>query len=120
MVASWDAEEYGLVGSTEWVEDHVDTLRKTAVAYLNVDVAVTGPRPDLAATPELHTIATEVMKKVVHPNFGGFNLSLYDAWREASGGTVGVLGSGSDYTAFVHSGISSVRFYLWSSCSDLA
>ncbi|KAK4184987.1 putative glutamate carboxypeptidase 2 [Podospora australis] len=108
VLASWDAEEYGLVGSTEWVEEHVNWLTETAVAYLNIDVAVSGPRPSLDATPELHTIATELMKKVVHPNFGGFNISLYDAWVKSSGGEVGVLGSGSDFTSFLHSGISAL------------
>lgn len=107
ILASWDAEEYGLVGSTEWVEDNVISLTETAVAYLNIDVAVSGPHPDFAATPELHSVATETMKKVIHPNFGGFNRSLYDMW-EATGGMVGVLGSGSDYTAFLHNGISSI------------
>lgn len=106
MLASWDAEEWGLIGSTEFVEEHVDWLTETAVAYLNIDVAVSGPRPNLATTPELHTLATDMMKKVVHPNFGGYNISLYDAWHQASSGVVGVLGSGSDYTAFLHRGIS--------------
>lgn len=108
VLASWDAEEYGLVGSVEWVEEHVSWLTDTAVAYLNIDVAVSGPRPNLAATPELHEIGTSLMKKVVHPNFGGFNRSLYDAWQDASGGDVEVLGSGSDFTAFLHNGISSL------------
>ncbi|KAH7024884.1 uncharacterized protein B0I36DRAFT_416718 [Microdochium trichocladiopsis] len=107
VLASWDAEEWGLIGSTEWVEEHVDWLTDTAVAYLNIDVAVSGPRPNLATTPELHTLATNMMKKVVHPNFGGYNRSLYDAWHDVSGGVVDVLGSGSDYTPFLHRGISS-------------
>ncbi|KAK7421438.1 hypothetical protein QQX98_002136 [Neonectria punicea] len=107
VIASWDAEEWGLIGSTEWVEDNVKWLTETAVAYLNIDVAVSGPRPNLATTPELHKVATETMKKVIHPNFGGYNISLYDAWHEASGGEVEVLGSGSDFTAFLHNGISS-------------
>jgi N-acetylated-alpha-linked acidic dipeptidase len=47
------------------------------------------------------------MKKVIHPNFGGYNISLYEAWYEATGGIVEVLGSGSDYTSFLHRGISS-------------
>ncbi|KAK5654291.1 hypothetical protein OQA88_7468 [Cercophora sp. LCS_1] len=108
VLGSWDAEEYGLVGSTEWVEEHVNWLTDTAVAYLNIDVAVSGPRPSLSATPELHGIGTELMKKVIHPNFGGFNQTLYEAWQDAAGGVVEVLGSGSDFTAFLHSGISAL------------
>ncbi|KAF4776822.1 PA domain-containing protein [Colletotrichum scovillei] len=108
VIASWDAEEYGLVGSTEWVEDHVDWLTETAVAYLNIDVAVSGPRPALATTPELQTVGTEIFKKIIYPNFGGFNISLYDAWLESSEGIVESLGSGSDFTGFLHRGINSL------------
>ena len=90
------------------MEEHVNWLTETAVTYLNLDVAVSGPRPDLATTPELHKFSSEMMKKVIDPNFGGFNRSLYDSWMEATEGEIGVLGSGSDYTAFLHKGISSV------------
>lgn len=83
-------------------------LTETTVAYLNIDVAVSGPRPDLSATPELNAIATKIMKKVIHPNFGSFNQTLYDSWFDASEGEIGVLGSGSDYTGFLHKGITSV------------
>lgn len=110
VLASWDAEEYGLVGSVEWVEEHINWLKDTAIAYINVDVAVSGPRPGLGSTPELHTIGTEILKKVIYPNFGGFNISLWDAWYNTYDGKprVEVLGSGSDFTAFLHSGISAV------------
>ena len=37
MYAAWDAEEQGLIGSTEWVEDHAEALREHLVAYLNTD-----------------------------------------------------------------------------------
>ncbi|PKS11689.1 hypothetical protein jhhlp_001677 [Lomentospora prolificans] len=108
VLASWDAEEWGLIGSVEWVEEHTNWLTDTAVAYLNIDVAVAGPREGVATTPELQTIALDTFKKVIHPNFGAFNVSLYDVWFETSGGVVPVLGSGSDYTAFVHRGIGAV------------
>ncbi|ROT35092.1 Zn-dependent exopeptidase [Sodiomyces alkalinus F11] len=107
-LGSWDAEEWGLIGSTEWVEEHDVWLTENLVAYLNLDVAVSGPRPNLGGTPELHKLATETMKKVIHPSFGAFNQTLYSAWEEASGGLVGVLGSGSDYTPFLHRGVSSL------------
>ncbi|KAK3368494.1 PA domain-containing protein [Podospora didyma] len=108
VLASWDAEEYGLVGSTEFVEDHANWLTENAIAYLNVDVAVSGPHPGLGATPELHTISTELFKKVIHPNYGAFNQTLYDDWQKVAGGEVEVLGSGSDFTGFLHRGISSL------------
>ncbi|PGH07769.1 hypothetical protein AJ79_06157 [Helicocarpus griseus UAMH5409] len=108
VMASWDGEEYGLLGSTEWVEEYVNWLKESTVAYLNIDVAVSGPRPDISATPSLHQIATETMKKVIFPYKGSNNMTLYDWWYAQSEGEVYVLGSGSDYTPFVHNGIASL------------
>lgn len=108
VLCSWDAEEYGLLGSTEFVEEYIPWLSTAAVSYLNIDVGTSGPNPDISATPDLHEIAIATMKKVVYNNYRGFNnMTLYDVWY-GLGGEVGVLGSGSDYTAFVHNGISSI------------
>jgi N-acetylated-alpha-linked acidic dipeptidase len=107
VLCSWDAEEYGLVGSTEWMEEYIPWLKNAAVSYLNVDVAVAGPIPDVSATPDLHSISTSLMKKIVYPYRGATDLTLYDVWTH-EGGEVGVLGSGSDYTAFLHRGIASI------------
>ena len=71
VLCSWDAEEYGLVGSTEWVEEFIPWLSGTAVSYLNIDVAVSGPHPTFSATPELHALAIELTKKVMWPAMGG-------------------------------------------------
>ncbi|KAI0451412.1 N-acetylated-alpha-linked acidic dipeptidase-like protein 2 [Xylaria acuta] len=105
VLCSWDAEEYGLVGSTEWVEEYIPWLTDTAVSYLNIDVGTSGAWPYIAATPELHEISIDVMKKVPWMDM---NRTMYDAWIEYTGGEVGVLGSGSDYTAFVHKGIGAI------------
>ena len=94
-----------MIGSTEFVEEHADWLTETAVAYLNIDVGVSGPRAGLAATPELARLGASLFSKVIAPNGGLFNESLYDSWQRDAGGEVGVLGSGSDYTPFVHHGI---------------
>ncbi|KAF2762514.1 Zn-dependent exopeptidase [Pseudovirgaria hyperparasitica] len=110
VFASWDAEEYGIVGSTEWVEEFVNPwLTNTAVTYLNIDIACSGPRFDVSASPELHTLVQDTMKKVLWPLPGGApsNQTLYDIWT-AESGEIGVLGSGSDYTSFVHRGIGAV------------
>ena len=107
VLCSWDAEEYGLVGSTEWVEEYIPWLTEAAVSYLNIDIGASGPVPDISATPDLHEIAINTMKKVIYP-YRGENGTLYDAWYSASMGEVGVLGSGSDYTPFLHRGISSI------------
>ncbi|KAK5064267.1 hypothetical protein LTR84_000100 [Exophiala bonariae] len=108
ILASWDAEEYGLLGSTEWVEDNLPWLKGAAIANLNVDVATSGPDPDFSATPDLHKIAEETMKKIVYPYRGYNNLTLYDVWFGLTKGEWGVLGSGSDYTTFLHNGISAI------------
>ncbi|KAJ4410514.1 hypothetical protein N0V91_002000 [Didymella pomorum] len=107
VLCSWDAEEYGLVGSTEWMEEYIPWLKNAAVSYLNIDVAVSGPIPDISATPDLHAVAQDQMKKVVYPYRGSSNQTMYDVWSTTSG-EVGVLGSGSDYTAFLHRGIAAI------------
>jgi N-acetylated-alpha-linked acidic dipeptidase len=53
VYASWDAEEYGLVGSTEWAEDHAAEIDRKAVLLLNVDSAVSGHELDLGGVPSL-------------------------------------------------------------------
>ncbi|KAK2756239.1 hypothetical protein FQN54_005647 [Arachnomyces sp. PD_36] len=108
VLASWDGEEYGLLGSTEWVEEYIPWLRESTVAYLNVDIAVSGPRPGISATPQLHELAIELMKKVIFPYEGSANMTLHDMWYAGNEGEVGVLGSGSDYTSFVHNGIPAI------------
>ncbi|KIV94534.1 hypothetical protein PV10_02290 [Exophiala mesophila] len=108
VLASWDAEEYGLVGSTEWVEENLPWLSDAAVAYLNIDVATSGPDPDFSATPDIQKIALDTMKKVVYPYRGYNNLTLYDVFYGLDKAEFGVLGSGSDYTGFLHNGISSI------------
>jgi N-acetylated-alpha-linked acidic dipeptidase len=99
VLASWDAEEYGLVGSTEWVEDHATHLRENALAYLNVDIAAVGDALNLEASPLLDNLLFRATKDVV-TNTGE---TVYAAWNRTSNGrpTIGVLGSGSDYTGFL-------------------
>jgi len=107
VLCSWDGEEYGLVGSTEWVEEYIPWLSDTAMSYLNIDVGTSGPHPSISATPELHQVAIEQMHKVMWESLEG-NKTMYDVWLEDTDGVVGVLGSGSDYTSFVHKGIGAV------------
>jgi N-acetylated-alpha-linked acidic dipeptidase len=111
IFASWDAEEYGMVGSTEWVEDHKQWLDKRAICYLNVDMAVSGPHFAATGSPSLNQLLYEVTKQVPDPKT---HRSIYDTWLKDSGDHVtepfvGTLGSGSDYVAFIdHVGIASV------------
>jgi N-acetylated-alpha-linked acidic dipeptidase len=128
IFGSWDGEEEGLMGSTEWVEQHESELTNAA-AYFNIDVGVSGPKFGASAVPSLKQFLREVTKVVPSPKGG----TVYEAWQKASqpeapstqspteaiGDSrrlpaaqvksdvpVGDLGSGSDYTAFLqHLGI---------------
>jgi N-acetylated-alpha-linked acidic dipeptidase len=120
VFCSWDAEEEGLIGSTEWVEQHVSTLER-AVAYFNVDVAVSGPDFSAAAVPSLKQFIREVSRSVPSP-LGG---TVFQEWTINHSGEnehrasnapveagsdvhVGDLGSGSDFTPFLqHVGVPS-------------
>jgi N-acetylated-alpha-linked acidic dipeptidase len=105
-----------MIGSTEWVEEYAPWLRDTVISYLNIDIGVAGPLPGAAATPELRTIAQEVMKKVIYNERTLLNSrTLYDAWYtlyqfypEDSG--FSNLGSGSDYIAFLQLSIPVLDF----------
>ncbi|KAK6340203.1 hypothetical protein TWF730_001969 [Orbilia blumenaviensis] len=67
ILASWDGEEYGMLGSTEWVEEHRAFLMQNAVAYLNLDIATSGPWLDPASAPLLYKVFTDAMKAVKDP-----------------------------------------------------
>jgi len=119
VFCSWDAEEEGLIGSTEWVEQHAQTLER-AVAYFNMDVAVAGPDFSAAAVPSLKQFLRDLTRSIPSP-LGG---TVYQQWRINSAGEgkrrtanapdageeirVGDLGSGSDFTPFLqHVGVPS-------------
>jgi N-acetylated-alpha-linked acidic dipeptidase len=125
VFGSWDAEEEGLIGSTEWGEDHAQELTNAA-AYFNMDVAVSGKKFGASGTPTLKEFIREIAKVVPSPQGG----TVYDAWKKANEPgaehnrsqetstsrplpaamhndvPVGDLGSGSDYTVFLqHLGV---------------
>ena len=116
ILGSWDAEEYGLIGSTEWAEEYAADLRDKAVAYLNVDVAVSGGNFAASSVPSLWKVLRDVTRDVKDPKKG---TSIYQQWQEhARDGKspsdpvvearIGALGSGSDYTPFLqHLGVPS-------------
>ncbi len=122
IFASWDGEEEGLMGSTEWAEQHESELADSP-AYFNMDVAVSGTKFGGSAVPSLKQFLRDVTKSVPSP-MGG---TVYEAWQktdqtagisplsplDSAGGehhdrdvpvkadvAVGDLGSGSDYSAF--------------------
>lgn len=107
VFASWDGEEYGLLGSTEWVEDNLPWLSKANVAYLNVDVAATGTSFGPRAAPLLNKVIYEVTGLVQSPNQTVPGQTVRDVWD----GKISTMGSGSDFTAFQDfAGIASLDF----------
>jgi N-acetylated-alpha-linked acidic dipeptidase len=128
VFGSWDGEEEGLVGSTEWGEQYEGELAH-AVAYFNMDVGVAGPKFGASSVPSLKQFVREVTKSVPSPKGG----TVYEAWQRASQSgdavnsqetstsmfrapnakgpadvPVGDLGSGSDYAVFLqHLGVPS-------------
>lgn len=94
--ASWDGEEYNLIGSTEHVEGRVDELKKEAVAYINLDTAVTGTNFHVAGSPLLEKPLKSTIARVADPST---NRAIRDSW-EKQGRKLEGLGAGSDYVAF--------------------
>jgi len=109
VFATWDAEEWGLIGSTEYVEDDSLRLLKGAAAYLNQDVAAQGVRFGGGGSPSLRSTLRNVAREVQDPNGEG---SVYDVWRRRAGvagsaePSMGDPGGGSDFAGFYnHLGI---------------
>ncbi|XP_024528345.1 probable glutamate carboxypeptidase LAMP1 [Selaginella moellendorffii] len=104
VFCSWDAEEYGLIGSTEWVEQNLDMLTARAIAYINVDRSVGGPNFDGCGTPQLDNLLMQVTKKVKDPN--SVFKSVYDSWCALNRNATPVIGrlggSRSDFSSFLH------------------
>src|SRR5258708_26109892 len=80
VVCSWDGEEIGLTGSTEWGEQFADELRKKAVAYLNVDSSTSGPDFHGQAVASLAPMLVETSRTLEDPS----GKSLYEAWKLSS------------------------------------
>jgi N-acetylated-alpha-linked acidic dipeptidase len=126
VLCSWDGEEYGLLGSTEWVEENAVELKQKAVVYLNVDVAVAGANFGASSVPSMWKLIRAATRDVPDPKTGK---TVYQQWQDrtrednpdaeltsADTGSdthiaearIGALGSGSDFTPFLqHLGIPS-------------
>lgn len=96
VFASWDGEEYSLIGSTEWVEEYLPWLSDASVAYINVDVGVNGPKFTASAAPLLNKLLRDVTSLVPSPNQTVPGQTVGDVWD----GRISTMGSGSDFTAF--------------------
>jgi N-acetylated-alpha-linked acidic dipeptidase len=110
IFATWDAEEWGLLGSTEFVEEDSLRLRTSAVAYLNQDDVAQGPNFSGGGSPSLRALLRDIAKEVPDPSHQG---SVYDVWRKKANLAADTLepqmgdpGGGSDFAGFYnHLGI---------------
>ncbi|OCT84005.1 aminopeptidase NAALADL1 [Xenopus laevis] len=121
IFGSWGAEEFGLIGSTEFAEDYYSKLRDRTAAYINVDISVFANATLRAqGTPPVQDVIFTAAKQVQTPASSA--LSVYENWiRYANRFStlyqktipqLGTLGAGSDYAPFLH--------YLGISCMDIS
>ncbi|KAM4018247.1 aminopeptidase NAALADL1 [Anomaloglossus baeobatrachus] len=121
IFGSWGAEEFGLIGSTEFAEDYYSKLRDRTAAYINVDISVFANATLRAqGTPPIQNVIFTAAKQVETPVSP--SLSVYDNWIRHFNRTsslynktipqLGALGAGSDYAPFLH--------YLGITCMDIA
>jgi len=108
VICSWDGEEVGLTGSTEWGEQFADDLKSKAVAYINVDSSASGPDFRPSAVASLAPLIVELSHSLVAPS----GKSLYEEWKSSmarekkdtkdSKLVDTLIGSGSDHTVFLN------------------
>ena len=115
VLAGWDGEEYGMLGSTEWGEDHQRLLRQQAVAYINVDAGGGDTYFYAAGVPSLDQLVYDVTQQVTEPDSGN---SVYEDWATQSGGerpTIEREGGGSDFAVFLNFlGVPVIDLGYWS------
>jgi N-acetylated-alpha-linked acidic dipeptidase len=122
VYAAWDGEELGLLGSTEWVEQHEAELREKAVVYINSDGNSRGFL-QASGSHTLEHVVNDVAKSVEDPETKGTVWKRWQAQVIASASAerrteartradlrIGAVGSGSDYTPFIqHDGVASLN-----------
>jgi N-acetylated-alpha-linked acidic dipeptidase len=124
IYCAWDGEEPGLLGSTEWAEEHYDELRAHAVAYINSDSNGRGYF-NVAGSHTLEKFSNDVARDISDPET---KISVWkrdrlheiadartaeqrEEIRKRADLRIPALGSGSDYTAFLqHDGVASLNF----------
>lgn len=127
LLCSWDGEEQGLIGSVEWAEEHAVELKEKAVAYLNMDSAVSGANFGASSVPSFWKFIRAATRDVRDPKT---RKTVYQVWKERARANlpqaeltdpvtgadtpiaearIGALGSGSDFTPFLqHLGVPSM------------
>ena len=108
LIGHWDAEEHGVIGSSEWVEQMRDQLHAKGVVYMNFDGGVSGKNFGASAAPTLKKLLIETSKMVNYPYT---DQSLFEFWKKDTQNepSIGNLGGGSDHIAFyMHAGVPSL------------
>jgi N-acetylated-alpha-linked acidic dipeptidase len=123
IFCAWDGEEPGLLGSTEWAEEHADELRAHAVAYVNSDTNGRGYL-NIEGSHTLEKFSNDIARDITDPEtkFSAWKRSRLheiaeaksseerDKIRQRPDTRIGALGSGSDFTAFLqHDGVASIN-----------
>ncbi|MCE9618327.1 MAG: M28 family peptidase [Planctomycetes bacterium] len=101
IFAAWGAEEFGIIGSTEWVEAHELEMGQKIVAYVNLDMAAMGPNLSMALSPELTQVAKDtaaIIPAARNPSETALAVMLKNHKSDTLFGT---LGGGSDHVGFV-------------------
>ncbi len=107
LFCAWGAEEFGIVGSTEWVERERPTLQSKCLAYINLDMASMGTQFSASATPSLRGIIEEVARGV--PSASRPDQSVRDSCLKEGSMPCADMGGGSDHQPFVcHAGVPSI------------
>ncbi len=112
LIAHWDAEEHGVIGSSEWVEQLLPELQNKTIAYINLDAAVSGRNFGSSASPTLKQVVMDASREIAFPDS---SKTLYEVWAKGKEEpSMGNLGGGSDHIGFyMHAGIPSLSAGLW-------
>jgi N-acetylated-alpha-linked acidic dipeptidase len=109
MIALWDAEEFGMIGSTEWAEAHADMITQHCFAYVNSDTGCSGTHfRGASGTPGLLRVLKTALERVPtpEPRKDGEPKNLWEDWGTAlkpgEPTEIEPAGSGSDFVAFLH------------------
>ena len=120
VLALWDGEEFGLLGSTEWAEKHQDELTRKGAVYINSDSNSKGTM-GASGSHTLEMFMSEVLRDLKDPQNGKTLLEIARSPRRdrsevpaeeqgPPGFHLGALGAGSDYVAFIdHLGVASLN-----------
>uniref|UniRef100_T1ISE6 Peptidase M28 domain-containing protein n=1 Tax=Strigamia maritima TaxID=126957 RepID=T1ISE6_STRMM len=114
VFALWDAKEFGMIGSTEWLEMHRDELASRALVYINTDAAIMGTEvlSAMGSPLLLKAFTAAAQEKAIEDAYHHW-LSMHSIHAENIEPQLEILGGSSDYVTFMSCyGISSLHLYF--------